>query len=179
MNKYVALFRGLNVGGHNKITMVELRVMLEAADCQKVTTYIQSGNAVFVHDQPRDKIETMLEGAFEKHFEYRVDIVVRTEAELASATTAYPFFSDERNLSFMMTGFARQPIGENAISILEQVAIDGELVEAKEQEIHFYFGNGSGRSKLGALNFAKKIGTPITMRNRRTVLKLLELINAL
>jgi len=179
MNKYVALFRGLNVGGHNKITMVDLKAMLERADCQKVTTYIQSGNAVFLHAQERDEIETHLEAAFEKQFGYQVDIVVRTKDELENIAAAYPFSSDERNLSYMMTGFARHPIAENASAILEQVAVDGEFVQVDPQQIHFYFGNGSGRSKLGALNFSKKIGAPITMRNRRTVQKLLEMINAL
>ena len=48
MQKYVALIRGLNVGGHNKLAMKDLKSMLEAADCEKVTTYIQSGNAVFL-----------------------------------------------------------------------------------------------------------------------------------
>jgi len=179
MNKYVALFRGLNVGGHNKITMVDLKAMLERADCQKVTTYIQSGNAVFLHPLGRDEIETFLESSFEKQFGYSVDIAVRTQEELQAAADVYPFFNEERNLSYMMTGFARRAMQDNALTILLQAAQNDELVQIVENEIHIYFSQGSGRSKLAALNFAKKIGTPTTTRNRRTVLKLLELINSI
>ncbi|MCZ4271777.1 DUF1697 domain-containing protein [Maritalea porphyrae] len=179
MNKYVALFRGLNVGGHNKIKMVDLKAMLEGADCQKVTTYIQSGNAVFLHNRRRDEIEDFLETAFENQFGYKPDIIVRTNEEIASAASEYPFFTNDRNMSYMMTGFTRHAPFGDALSTLEEVAENGELVQVTDSEIHIYFANGSGRSKLAALNFAKKIGTPITTRNRRTVLKLLEMIEDL
>lgn len=176
MNKYVALFRGLNVGGHNKIKMVDLKTMLEGADCQKVSTYIQSGNAVFLHELRRGQIEAFLEDAFANHFGYRPDIVVRTNEELAQVAADYPYFSAERNMSYMMTGFARYQMADDALLKLEQVAVEGESVLVTDSEVHIYFGNGSGRSKLAALNFVKKIGTPITTRNRRTVLKLLEMV---
>jgi uncharacterized protein (DUF1697 family) len=60
--------------------------------------------------------------------------------------------------------------------VLDDIAIEGEFVQTNPRHIDFYFGNGSGRSKLAAANFAKKIGTPITVRNRRTVSKLIELM---
>lgn len=179
MNKYVALFRGLNVGGHNKITMVDLKAMLEGAACQKVTTYIQSGNAVFESEIAANKIETHLEDAFEKQFGYAVEVMVRSDAQLQTAYDNFPFFDEDRELRFMMTGFAKSDFATEAEAVLKDVADGDELVQIVGNQVHFYFANGSGRSKLGALNFAKKIGTPLTLRNRRTVGKLLELINAL
>lgn len=179
MYKYVALFRGLNVGGHNKITMVDLKAMLEGADCQKITTYIQSGNAVFQSDVSPDEIESHLEYAFENQFGYAVEIMVRSDKELQAVFDDYPFFNEERELRFMMTGFAKGGFAPDAETVLANVAEGDELVQIVGNQVHFYFANGSGRSKLGALNFAKKIGTPLTLRNRRTVGKLLELINAL
>ncbi|MGJ8527543.1 DUF1697 domain-containing protein [Maritalea sp.] len=177
MNKYVALFRGLNVGGHNKITMVDLKLMLTQADCQSVSTYIQSGNAVFSHELAAGPLCAKLEDNFEKQFGYRVSIVIRCETELKAALNAYPYFDETRELKLMMTGFARQKLSDDAQSVLSAAAIEGELVNVSGDEVHFYFGNGAGRSKLGALNFVKKIGTPITIRNRRTISKLVDMLN--
>ncbi len=177
MNKYVALFRGLNVGGHNKITMADLKLMLTQADCQNVATYIQSGNAVFLHSLAAAPICAKLEDCFEKHFGYRVSIVIRSENELEAALNTYPYFKDDREPKFMMTGFARDGLNQDAPAILSGAAIEGELVSVEGNEVHFYFGNGAGRSKLGALNFVKKIGAPITIRNRRTISILVEMLS--
>ena len=179
MQKYVALIRGLNVGGHNKLAMKDLISMLEAADCEKVTTYIQSGNAVFRHKLDHDSLTKHLETAFEGAFGYVADFVLRSEEELTRASENYPFFDEERELKFMMTGFAKTQMTPDAQSIFDDVAVEGELVSSTGSEVHFYFGNGSGRSTLAALNFAKKVGTPITVRNRRTISKLIELMAAL
>lgn len=179
MQKYVALIRGLNVGGHNKLTMKDLKSMLDAADCEKVTTYIQSGNAVFWHKLDHDALTEHLENEFERVFGYRADFVLRTEADLSKAFEDYPFFDEKREPKFMMTGFAKTKMNADAQSVFEDVTIDGELVSSTGSEVHFYFGNGSGRSKLAALNFAKKVGTPITVRNRRTISKLIELMAVL
>jgi len=179
MNKYVALFRGLNVGGHNKITMVDLKQMLATAGCQNVNTYIQSGNAVFLHKYDSQKLAQFLEEQYQTAFGYAVDIVIRTEAQLATSLDAYPFETNDREAKFMMTAFARTAIKEEALAVLASVADESELIDVGSDELHFYFGNGSGRSKLAALNFPKKIGTPVTMRNRRTVTKLVEMMATL
>ena len=103
-----------------------------------------------------DKLTKHLETAFEGAFGYAADFVLRSEEELTRASENYPFFDEERELKFMMTGFAKTQMTPDAQSIFDAVAVEGELVSSTGNEVHFYFGNGSGRSKVGGAKLCEK-----------------------
>lgn len=175
---YIALFRGLNVGGSHKIKMADLCAFLNRHGAENTKHYIQSGNLVFQHDEQADELAKMLEPAFSQEFGFPSQIVLRNLKQVQMAQDAYPFAREDRELKFMMTGFARQTPNQNALDVLQELATEGELVAQNGAAFFFYFGNGSARSKIANLNFEKKIGTALTLRNRRTVSKLIELAEA-
>ena len=81
-SRYVALLRGINVGGRNKVPMAELRTAVEDVGHTDVTTYIQSGNVLFTSSKPRASLEAGLERALERHFGFPLVVVVRSHAQL-------------------------------------------------------------------------------------------------
>lgn len=172
---YIALFRGLNVGGSHKIKMADLCAFLNRHGGKNTKHYIQSGNLVFQHDEQAVHLADLLEPAFEKEFGFSSHIILRSLPELKGVHLAYPFDRDDREQKFMMTGFARQSPNANALETLKDLATADECVAQENKEFFFYYGNGSARSKIANLNYEKKIGTALTVRNRRTIGKLIEL----
>jgi len=86
---HVALMRGINVGGKNKLPMKELRALFEAAGCDAVRTYVQSGNVVFRADAGSvDRLATEVTDRIAANFGYRIPGVLRSAAELRSAAGA-------------------------------------------------------------------------------------------
>ena len=90
MTRSVVLLRGVNVGRANRITMPELRAVLEGVGCRGVQTYVQSGNAVVEHDAAPAELERTVAGALAEHG-LPVPVMVRTGAELARVVEASPW----------------------------------------------------------------------------------------
>src|SRR5260370_10691553 len=94
MIAFVSLFRGINVGGHHKIRMDELKGMHEALGFKDVISYIQSGNVVFTSDDADvARLRRQIEDGFEKTFGFHVEVIVRTSAELRAIMEQNPFQS--------------------------------------------------------------------------------------
>lgn len=88
--RYVALLRGINVGGRNKVPMTELREAFEGAGHTDVSTYIQSGNVLFRSSAPRAAIEADVERMLERHLGFPIVVVVRSHAQLRAVVTRAP-----------------------------------------------------------------------------------------
>ena len=88
MTQYVALFRGINVGGKNIVPMKELRELLAGLDCENVATYIQSGNAVFTSESNGDDLSRSIAGVVNQQFGFEPQVLVLTaDAEAAAAVS--------------------------------------------------------------------------------------------
>lgn len=88
--RYVALLRGINVGGRNKIPMSDLREVFEGAGFQAVSTYIQSGNVIFESDAPKGSLESDLEAILERRFGVSLVVVVRSHQQLRNVVARAP-----------------------------------------------------------------------------------------
>jgi uncharacterized protein (DUF1697 family) len=88
--RYVALLRGINVGGRNRVAMADLRETFEAAGYGAVSTYIQSGNVLFESDGPRASLEDDLEAMLERRFGVPLVVVVRSDRQLRSVVVDAP-----------------------------------------------------------------------------------------
>ncbi len=162
----VALLRGVNVGGKAKVSMAALKSVFEAAGAKNVTTYIQSGNVVF--SGPVSLNAKKLATAIEKHFKLNVSVTVRTHAQLAAIVKANPYDEvDLVHVAFLMNGKPKLS-GVDAESLLPE-----EFTHIGN-ELFFYLPNGMGVSKLPAY-VGRRAGVDMTVRNWRTVNKLLEL----
>lgn len=87
---YIALLRGINVGGNNKVAMLELRGVFEQVGMKSVTTYINSGNVIFESDLPKSKLASILEPAIEQKFGFFVKVLVWDKPSLLALANELP-----------------------------------------------------------------------------------------
>ena len=93
--KYLVLFKGINVGRKNIVKMAELREMLSSLGFQNVTTYIQSGNALFDSNDSLDEITKKIETSFQNTFGFKSELLLRTKDEIGTVITELPFSKTE------------------------------------------------------------------------------------
>jgi uncharacterized protein (DUF1697 family) len=173
MTTFIALLRGINVTGRNKIPMAELRSLAEGLGCSGVSTYIQSGNLVFQASGAAGKLETSLEAAILEHFKLTIPVVVRSAKIWRGYVAQNPFIEEcetRPNLVHLALGKKRPKQG--AVEGLNERAQKGERVVATGGALWIDYPDGSGTSKLTPALFDRLVGSPVTARNWRTVLKL-------
>ncbi|MCD2324023.1 DUF1697 domain-containing protein [Sphingomonas sp. IC-56] len=166
MTKHIALLRGINVGGHRRVPMSELRVLTEEVGFGDVRTYVASGNVVLASEHTCDVIESTLEQVIEQRFGFAVDVVARSAAQWTGYLNSNPFVAEgAREPNLVMLCIGKQPAMEGHAASLRERAGDNERVELRGDALWLYFGDGSGRSKMG---LGPGAGT-WTTRNLRTV----------
>jgi uncharacterized protein (DUF1697 family) len=176
--RYVALLRGINVTGRNKIPMAELRTVCGELGWRDVATYIQSGNAIFSATGAAKKLEADLEKAIEKHFSLTIPVIVRSAAEWPSYVKGNPFpDASVKEGNLVMLCLSKLPPHKDAVDKLRERAANGEVVERVGDALWIHFAAGVGRSKLSPAFFDRVAGSPVTARNWRTVLKLAEMLS--
>ena len=170
MASYVALLRGINVGGSGRLSMKELSALCRDAGCDSVKTYIQSGNVVLTSDLSEEHIKKKIELALEKKMGRPVGVMVRTGAEIQSVTGRNPFREAAPNrvlVRFLNEAPPRGLFSGVIVPGREEFQLDG-------REVFMHYPDGMGRSKL-KLPLAG-IGTG---RNLNTVGTLAEMVRAL
>lgn len=88
--KYVALLRGINVGGNNRVDMKKLKAVFESLSCSNVSTYINSGNVIFETTESYDAICQKLKALFKKEFGFEIPTLVKSATEMAQIAKAIP-----------------------------------------------------------------------------------------
>lgn len=176
--KYAALLRGINVGGHRRVPMAELRELLTELGHRDVLTYLQSGNAAFTSDTDDEQALTaQLERAIEKHFGFQVDCLVRGGAYLSAVAGACPFPAAELAGKQLHVTFFSQPIEAEWFAAVDTAAHLPEEFRLGDRALYLYAPNGLGRSQLAAALAKPGLykGVTATSRNRNTVVKLVDL----
>jgi uncharacterized protein (DUF1697 family) len=179
MTVYVALLRGINVGGNKKVSMPVLKQMFETIGFMKVQTYINSGNVVFASDSPDgpEALAGRIEREIEKVFGFPVSVIVRTAEDLGRIIRDNPFTDagtpEELNLH---VGFMAQLPSENNLDKIRPHVNENDQFLIAGHEIYVVFRAGVRDSKLG--NSLNKLGVPVTLRNWNTTNKLFEMAEA-
>ncbi|MDT0344104.1 DUF1697 domain-containing protein [Streptomyces litchfieldiae] len=175
-NIYVALLRGINVGGHKKVPMAELRLLLTELGHGSARTLLASGNAVFTAPAADPgELTAALEKAIAERFGFPVDCLVLTRDELRATAARCPFPADTIDPARLLVLFLDRPPADTPFAALDPVALAPDEFRLGEREIFAHFPDGMGRSKLGDALAAAPRGCKATGRNWRTVTKLLEL----
>ncbi len=178
MATFLALFRGINVGGHQKVSMKELKALHEALGFRDVVTYIQSGNVVFTGDNAdTSQISTSIADAFVQTFGFRVDVIVRSAAELSEIIARNPL--PDQALSepkWLVVLFLAARPTSTALEDLQRAYHGPEEMHLIEQEMYIFYTEGIGRSKLTLSLIEKKLHTTGTGRNWNTLLQLQKLM---
>lgn len=178
MTTYISLFRGINVGGHNKIRMDDLKKVHEDLGLRDVVPYIQSGNIIFKSDNADiARICTLIRESVEKTFGFPVEVIVRTSDELREIIAKNPFADqqDKESKRILVLFLAAHP-SDTAQEDLLKAYTGPEEIFIIGQEAYIYYPDGVGRSKLTNSLLEKKLKTAGTARNWNTVLQLQELI---
>jgi uncharacterized protein (DUF1697 family) len=176
MARYVALLRGINVGGNKKVPMARLRALLEGLGHTDVATLLQSGNAVFTtKEKSPAKLVKQLEAAIAKEFGFEVSVIVRTRDELAAVIQANPLPGAEETPSHFLVTFLADEPDPKKLQALDPAAYAPDEFRVVGRELYARFPKGIGNSKLAAVLAGPRLGVTATARNWNTVLKLLEL----
>ena len=174
--KHVALLRGINVGGKHALPMKELAAMFEAGGAKDVTTYIQSGNVVFrATPAAAAKCVAAVTEAIAKRYGYDVPIVLRSAAELRAAVEASPFLAQGVSADELHLACLRDRPTKVAVAALDAARFAPDELAVVGSDVHLHLPNGVGKSKLTNAWLDRGLATVSTLRNWRTVRKLLEL----
>ncbi len=178
MNTWIALYRGINVGGHNSLPMKALQALLEKNGCVGVRTYIQSGNVVFespLRDAAAVEAQLTKLVARSRGFAPRVLVLSRREFERAAASNPLPEAKD--NPKSVHLFFLATPPSAPDRKGLDALRSGRERFVLKSKVLYVYTPDGFGKSKLGT-RAERLLGVDATARNWNTVTALLELVAA-
>jgi uncharacterized protein (DUF1697 family) len=166
---WVGLLRAVNVGGHRKVPMVDLRRVVAELPATEVRTYVQSGNVVFDSTHRREAgVVAALEAALAAGFGFPVDVVARSAIDLASVLTANPLLADDRDPARLHVTFLPRPPAPGAVLPgVQRVGADEYVLVGRE--LYLYTPDGIGRSKLVTMLSDRRLGVAGTVRNWRTV----------
>jgi len=176
MKPYIALFRGINVGGHSKLSMADLVGILEGLGAQNVRTYIQSGNAVFQYKEvDTTEFAKAISLEVNKKCGFAPKVLLLTAEDLDRAMDENPFPEPEGVASTLHLGFmAAEP--ENVdLEKLTSLKVESEHYCLTPNVFYLYAPDGVGKSRLAA-EAEKIIGVDMTDRNWNTVCKLKEMV---
>lgn len=177
MSAYAALLRGINVGSGRRVGMAELKASFEKAGLGNVSTYIQSGNVLFVSEEEETPLIQRIEGALLKDFGFPLGIVLRTADELEQILKECPVPAEEAEA-------ARERLGSEVLhaALMAQAPTQADLAkmeaargqterfEVSGRDILLFLPEGVHASKLALL--LPKLHVPATMRNMKTIRQL-------
>jgi uncharacterized protein (DUF1697 family) len=175
MTRHVALLRGINVGGHRKVPMAQLRAALEGAGFADVRTHLQSGNVLLSGDSGPEALGRSMEAVIEAEFGFGVDVVVRTRDQLAAAVARNPLTGVATVPKLHHVVFLSAEPDPEAVRRIEAAELGEERVAFSGREVYAWYPGGSQRSPLAQLLTDRRLGVIATARNWNTVTKLLEL----
>ena len=178
MDTYIALLRGINVGGNNMIKMADLARLMEANGCAGVRTYIQSGNAVFrSSSSDAERLAKKIAGAIAKLRGFEPRVLVLAAAELERAAAANPFPEAAREPKTVHLFFLAAKPAKPDLKAIEELRTKTERFALKGRVFYMHTPDGLGKSKL-ATRAERLLGVEATARNWNTVMALLEMVSA-
>jgi uncharacterized protein (DUF1697 family) len=177
LTTFVALLRGVNVGGHKAVAMADLRAFLAELGYASPRSLLQSGNLVFEGEGAGPVVEARLEGEAEARLGLKTDFMVRTAAEWAGIIAANPLAAEaERDPSHLLVMVFKGAPEPSALSALEAAVPGRERVHGHGRELYIVYPDGIGTSKLTGQLIERRLGLRGTGRNWNTVLKLAALV---
>ncbi|PCI76634.1 hypothetical protein COB21_04190 [Candidatus Aerophobetes bacterium] len=178
--QYVSLLRGINVGGHKRIKMADLKELYSSLGFEEIVTYIQSGNVVFTaNKQDQDLLITSIEKAIYQRYGFEVSVQVREKNVFAEAIKRCPYSGsmlvDETQV--LLCFLSSIPSQEACLELQKYVKSPEQLVIDKDV-VYLYCPNSYSNSKLGNNFIEKKLQVKATTRNWKSVCALQALMIA-
>lgn len=176
MPVFIALLRGVNVGGNKKVPMAELRDLAAGLGFRDARTYVQSGNLLFGASGKPATLEAKLERAIEQRFGFHVPVIVRGAAQWPGYVRGNPLpAASAKEPHLVHLALSKLPARNDALAALRERATGAERVELAGDAIWIHFAAGSARSRLSPAFLDRVVGSTVTARNWRTVQQLAQL----
>ena len=174
MTTYVAVLRGINVGGHRPVAMSDLRGLLEELGFSDARTLLQTGNLVFAGGaRSGEALERLLETEAAKRLDLQTTFLVRTAKEWQAIIAKNPFREEAKSEpSHLIVAFQKDAPQASAVRSLQAAIMGPEIVRAQGKQLYIVYPAGIGRSKLTNKLIEDTLDTRATGRNWNTVLKL-------
>ena len=154
--------------------------MFDDAGCDNVRTYIQSGNVLFRADEARaEEIPSLIGTAIRDRFGYEIPIVTRRASDLEAIVEANPFVASGAETDRLHVLFLADAPAAEDVEALDPDRSSGDEFAVCGREVYLHYPNGTARSKLTNAWFDSRLSTVSTMRNWKTVRKLIELASDL
>lgn len=166
--RYIALFRGINVGGKTTVKMERLRELLTDIGFSGVRSYIQSGNVALDSDETESAVEARIADAFEREF-FKTQVMVRSIDAVREAVAANPFSNEEFTDKQLHLVFLSVPMSADKAAILTSRNHEAEMFAVRGREVYCLLRAGVADSLLGKKFIDNKLKIAATARNWRTV----------
>ncbi len=180
MKKYIALLRGINVAGKNKLKMQVLRELLGQLGWTNIDTYIQSGNIVF-EAAPTDtkSLAIRIKKALKDAFDYDIPTLVFEAEKWEKWIKNNPFLqkNKELDIKYLHLTFLSEIPTTAAVEKVKKEVTGSEQLQFWEDKIYLYYPDGYGKAKMTNNRLEQKLKRQATTRNWRTCLQILSLID--
>jgi uncharacterized protein (DUF1697 family) len=174
--RYVALLRGVNVGTHNRVAMIDLRRVMTGLGFQDVRTYLQSGNIVFAGpDAPNESVERAIGERITAELGMSVAVLVRTGGEMRDVVARNPLPTDDP--ARLVVLFLSAPPDPARVAEIAPERYAPERFAVLPGRIYLYCANGILESELTKVFSDRRLGCAVTARNWNTVAKVAELLD--
>lgn len=171
--QWIALLRGINVGGHRKVPMVDLRELCAGLDWLNVRSYIQSGNLLFTGKNDPVLHGQDLQEAIRVHFGFEVPVMLRTTDQWNALCDSNPFPKEsEKEPNLVVACFSHNGFPKSAVAEIEARGTQSERAQLVADTLWIHYPGGQGRSKITPVVLDRLAGSPVTARNWRTLIKI-------
>jgi len=178
MTIYIALLRGINVGGHKVIQMADLKQMFESIGLKQVKTYIQSGNIVFQSEEDIIFLKERIQFEIKNVFDFDVSVMLSTHDEFINMIKRCPYEADSLlEGESIHVAFLVNELSEKEKDQLLMQKSETEDCYIDEKVVYLFFKNSIRNSKL--MSQFQKLHTASTVRNWRTVNKLKAIVEGI
>jgi len=178
MTQYIAILRGINVGGKRKVLMKDLKELVEQLGGTCVRTYIQSGNVVFDYSASTcAHLENLLSEAIVVHYGFEVPVIIRTSKEWKQLIQMIPF--GHETLDQLHVIFLKALPGEQDLAVISKYDSFPDTFVIQDKQVYIQCVGSYHKTKLGNAFFEKKLKVPCSTRSMKTVLKIAEMLESI
>jgi len=180
MPNYIAILRGINVGGKRKILMADLKLMFSKMGFENVTSYIQSGNILFQTSEriSTTTVESRIENEILNNFGFEVPVILISDAALKKAISNNPYYkASNTDIERLHLTFLKQEPTSERLKTLQEINMETDNFQIIDNTIFVYCSGKYSDSKFSNKFFENKLKVTTTTRNWKTILKLNDLLS--
>lgn len=174
----IALIRGINVGTAKRVAMADLRKMLTGLGYADVRTLLNSGNAVFATADSSASVAAAIEQGLRDDLKVPARVLVRSRAQLVAAMAADPFSDIATDGSKHFLGFLDHPpttADDEVDELADDTGTAPDLARLVDGHLYLWCPRGISKATFAPVNWDKKLGSAVTIRNWNTAGKLVDL----